>query len=148
MARAFLAEERRKAVSILVGVDPEEFDDLLEELVDLPTLDVTLQVDLPRLLSPELEHLRVAIDEDDEEAFEAAVDPALGQLDTPERRAALARAVLSLHEAGRIDARLAAVAVIDLWARRSALFQSSVVQGLAVSVGAARTPSGLLVVSR
>lgn len=148
LAKAFLAEERRKAASVLLGVDREEFDELFEEVVDLPTLDVSLQVDLPRLLTPELERLRVAIDEDDEDAFEGAVGPALGQLDTPERRAALARAVFSLREAGRIDARLAAVAMIDLWTRRSALFQSSVVQGLAVSVGAARTPSGLLVVSR
>jgi len=148
LAKAFLAEERRKAVSVLLGVDREKFDELFEEVVDLPTLDVSLQVDLPRLLSPQLERLRVAIEVDHDEAFEAAVDPALEQLDTPERRAALARAVLSLREAGRIDARLAAVAIIDLWTRRSALFQSSVVQGLAVSVGAARTPSGLLVVSR
>jgi hypothetical protein len=148
LARAFLAEERRKAASVLLGVDREEFDELFEEVVDLPTLDVSLQVDLPRLLSPELERLRVAIDEEDEEAFEVAVGPGLGQLDTPERRAALARAVLSLRDGGRIDVRLAAVAMIDLWTRRSALFQSSVVQSLAVSVGAARTPSGLLVVSR
>jgi hypothetical protein len=148
LAKAFLAEERRKAVSVLLGVDREEFDELFEEMVDLPTLDVSLQVDLPRLLSPQLEGLRAAIEVDHVEAFEAAVDPVLEQLDTPERRAALARAVLSLREAGRIDGRLAAVAIIDLWAQRSALFQSSVVQGLAVSVGAARTPSGLLVVSR
>lgn len=148
LAKAFLAEERRKAVSVLAGVDRGEFDELFEEVVDLPTLDVSLQVDLPRLLSPQLERLRVAIEVDHVEAFEAAVAPALEQLDTPERRAALARAVLSLREAGRIDAPLAAVAIIDLWTRRSALFQSSVVQGLAVSVGAARTPSGLLVVSR
>jgi hypothetical protein len=148
LAKAFLAEERQKAVSVLVGVDREEFDELFEEVVDLPTLDVSLQADLPRLLSPELERLRAAIDEDDDDAFEAAVDPALAQLDTPERRAALTRALLSLRDAGRIDARVAAVAVIDLGTRRSALFQSSVVQGLAVSVGRARTPSGLLVVSR
>lgn len=148
LAKAFLAEERRKAGSVLCGVDREEFDELFEKVVDLPTLHVSLQADLPRLLSPELEWLRVAIDEDDDEAFEAAMAPALGQLDTPERRAALARAVLSLRDTGRIDARVAAVAVIDLGTRRSALFQSSVVQGLAVSVGAARTPSGLLVVSR
>jgi hypothetical protein len=148
LAKAFLAEERRKAVSVLVGVDREEFDELFEEVVDLPTLDVSLQADLPRLLSPELERLRTAINEDDDEAFEAAVGPALAQLDTPERRAALTRAVLSLRDGGRIEARVAAAAVIDLGTRRSALFQSSVVQGLAVSVGAARTPSGLLVVSR
>jgi hypothetical protein len=124
-------------------VDREEFDEL-----DRPALDASLQVDPPRLRSPELERLRVAIDEDDEEAFEAALGPVLRQLDTPERRAALARVVLSLRDGGRIDPRLAAVAVIDLCTRRSALFRSSVIQALALSVGAARTPSGLLVMSR
>jgi Predicted metal-binding protein related to the C-terminal domain of SecA len=148
LAKAFLAEERRTAGSVLCGMDREEFDELFEEMVDLPTLDVSLQADLPRLLSPELECLRVAIDKDDDDAFEAALAPALRQLDTPQRRAALARAVLSLRDAGRIDAHVAAVAIIDLGTRRSALFQSSAVQGLAVSVGAARTPSGLLVASR
>jgi hypothetical protein len=99
-------------------------------------------------LGPELQRLQVAIGEDHEEAFEAALDPALRQLDTPERRAALARVVLILRDGGRIDARLASVAVIDLWTRRSALFQSSVIQALAVSVGRPMSPSGLLVVSR
>jgi hypothetical protein len=148
LAKAFLAEERRRAVSVLLGVDREEFDELFKEVIDLPALDMSLQVDLPRLLTPELERLRVAIDEDDDEAFEAVVDRAVEQLDTPERRAALAQAVLRAREAEWIDARLAAVAVIDLATRRSALFQSSVVRGLAVSVGAAKTPSGLLVASR
>jgi hypothetical protein len=148
LARAFLAEERRKAAPVLLGVPRHEFDELLDEVADLPTLDVALQVDLPRLLTPELQRLRVAIDGGDEEAFETALDPALRQLDTPERRAALARIVLGFRDGGRIDARLAAMAVVDLWIPRSVLFRASVIQALAVSVGAARTPSGLLVVSR
>jgi hypothetical protein len=148
LARALLAEERRKAAAVLMGVDRDEFDELFEEILDLPTLDVSLQVDLPRLLSPELERLRLAIDEDDEEAFEAAVDAAVEQLDTLERRAALARAVISFRDAGRIDPEVAAVAMIDLWTRRSALFHASVVQAVAVTVGAVETPAGLLVVSQ
>jgi glycine/D-amino acid oxidase-like deaminating enzyme len=148
MARAFLAEERRKAAAVLLGVDRDDFDELVEDVVDLPTMDVALQVDLPRLLTPELERLRLAIDEEDEESFEAVVDAAIDQLDAPERRAALARGALSLRDAGRIDPQLAAMAIIDLWTRRSALFHASVVQALAVAVGAARTPAGLLVVSQ
>jgi hypothetical protein len=126
-------------------VDRAEIHALFDEVVDLPTLDVSLQVDLPRFLTPELERLRTAIDHDDDELFETAVDPAVEQLDTPARRAALARAVLHLSGARRIDPHLAAVAVIDLGARHSALFQSSVAQSLAVS---ARTPSGPLAISR
>lgn len=121
------------------------FDELFEEIVDLPALDVSLQT---RLLTPELEGVRVALDEDDEDAFDEAVDTAIEQLDTPERRAVVARAVLSLRDLRRVDRRLAAAANIDVWTPDSALFQASVIQSIAVSVGAAETPSGLLVVSR
>jgi hypothetical protein len=138
LAKAFLADERRKAAMVLLDADRDEFDELFDEIVDLPILDVSLQTNLPRLLTPEMEHLRAALDREDEDAFDAAVDTVIDQLDTPERRAALARAVLHLRDLGRIDRRLAA----------SALFQASVVQSIAVSVGAAKTPSGLLVVSR
>lgn len=148
MARAFLADERRKAALVLLDADRDDFDQLFEEIVDLPTLDVSLQVELPRLLTPEMERLRVALDEDDEEGFDEAVHTVVEQLDVPERRATLARAVLNLRDLGRIDRREAAVAIIDLWTPHSALFQASVIQAIAVSVGAAETPSGLLVVSR
>jgi hypothetical protein len=148
LARAFLVEERRRAASALLALDRDELHDLFDEIVDLPTLDMSLQVDLPRFLTPELERLRTAIAHDDDEMFETAVDPAVDQLNTPERRAALAWAVLDLRDARRMDSHLAAVAVIDLGARDSSLFQSSVVEALAVSAGAARTPSGLLIVSR
>jgi len=40
------------------------------------------------------------------------------------------------------------VAVIDLTTASSALLRSSVLEALAVSVGAARTPAGLVVASR
>lgn len=148
LANAFLADERRKAATVFLGADRDEFDELFNEIVDLPTLDVSVQVELPRLLTPEMEDLRVALDEDDEEAFDEAVDSVIEQLDAPERRAALARAVLRLRDLGRIDSRVAAAAIIDLWMSDSALFQASVVQSIAVSVGAAKTPAGLLVVSR
>jgi hypothetical protein len=148
LARAFLADERRKAARVLLDADLNEFDELFDEIIDLPTLDVSLQTNPPRLLTPELERLRVALDEDDEDAFDDAVDAVVDQLDTPEVRATLARAVLKLRDLGRIDRRLAATAIIDLWTPHSGLFQASVVQSIAVSVGAAKTPSGLLVVSR
>ena len=74
LAKAFLADERRKAATVFLGADRDEFDELFDEIVDLPTLDVSVQVELPRLLTPEMEDLRVALDEDDEEAFDEAVD--------------------------------------------------------------------------
>ncbi len=148
LAKAFLAEQRRGAAMRLLDVTRDEFDALFEEMVDLPVRDVSLQLRLPYVLSPELEALRVAITEDDDEAVDVFVDPALVQLDNPPRRAELARAVLAFAAAGRVDPQVAAVAVIDLTTARSALLRSSFLEALAVSVGAARTPAGLVVVSR
>ncbi|MFN2502974.1 MAG: YecA family protein [Acidimicrobiales bacterium] len=148
LAKAFLAEQRRIAAVRLLGVKRDDFDELFDEVTDLPTRDVSMQLRLPRVLSPELEALRAAIEDDDEEGVDALVGPALAQLDDPLHRAALARSVLALAEAGRVGQRVAAVAVIDLTTESSALLRCSVLEALAVSVGAARTPAGLVVVSR
>lgn len=148
LAKAFLADERRRAVGRLLRVSRDDFDELFHEVVHLPVRDVSLQICLPRLLSPELEALRAAIDDDDDDAVDALVGPAVAQLDDPQRRAELAKAVMALAESGRVDNQVAAVAVIDLTTASSALLRSSVLEALAVSVGAARTPAGLLVASR
>ncbi len=145
LATAFVAEEVRKAAPYLVGLGRAKLDRLLDEVVDLPEMDLSLQVDLPGVLGPEVERLRAALDAADEEGFDRAVGPAVRQLDSPQRRAALAATVVRLRDQGRIDQRVAAVALLDLSIRSSALLQASVVHGLAVSVGATRTPSGLLV---
>lgn len=131
---------------MLLGTDRAELDELFREVVELPLVDAALQLDLPRLLPPELERLRAAIAHDDHVEFEAARSGALALLDTPERRASLARAVLRLRDDGSIGHRLAAVAIIDLAdAEDSALLEASLTQSVAVSVGAARTPAGLIV---
>lgn len=148
LAKAFLAEQRRIAAVRLLGVKRDDFDELFDEVIDLPRRDVSMQLRLPGVLSPELEALRAAIDDEDDEGVDALVGPALAQLDDPRHRETLARSALALAETGRVEPRVAAVAVIDLTTASSALLRSSVVQALAVSVGAARTPAGLVVVSR
>ena len=148
MAKAFLAEQGRWAVMQLLETTRGEFDELFEEMLDLPLRDVSLQLRLPRVCSPELEALRAAVDDDDDEAVEVLVGPVLAQLDEPQQRAELARAVRALADDDGIDPRVAAVAIADLTTSPSALLRSSLLETLAVSVGAARTPAGLLVVSR
>jgi hypothetical protein len=117
---------------------------LLAELVDLPCLDLSLQVELPKLLSPAVERLCEAIAEDDEAAGDAVIELVLAELDTPAARARLARAVIALRGAGRLSQRLAAVALIDLASGSRQLVCASVIQSVAVRTGVARTPSGLL----
>ena len=81
MAKAFLAEQGRWAVMQLLETTRGEFDELFEEMLDLPVRDVSLQLRLPRVCSPELEALRAAVDDDDDEAVEVLVGPVLAQLD-------------------------------------------------------------------
>jgi hypothetical protein len=121
-----------------------EFAALLVELVDLPCVDLSLQVELPKLLSPVLGRLCAAIAEDDELAGEAVLDEALRELDTPFERARLARAVIAARDAGRCGRLLAAVALIDLASGSRQLLCASVIQAVAVRTGVARTPAGIL----
>ncbi len=146
LAKAYMAAERRKAALALLKVTRIEFDELFEEALKLPARDVSVQVPLPRLLSPELEALRSAIDHDDREGLDANLPPALAQLDGPILRSQLTEAVLTMRDTGRVAAEVAAVAVVDLSRQDSALVKASLAQALAVSVGAARTPSGLVLV--
>src|SRR2546423_1459015 len=84
-----------------VGRGTVESATLLAELVDLPCVDLSLQIELPKLLSRALGRLCEAIAEDDELAGEAVLDEVLDELDTPLERARLARAVIALRDGGR-----------------------------------------------
>ena len=147
VARAFLAEQARAAAVRLRGVARDDFDELFGEIVRLPEIDLALQVELPRLMTPELMRAQAAVD-DDEDDFEAALDPVIASLDTSVRRAELARVVVELTAAGRVDRDVAAVAMIDLTMPESALFASSVAEAVRVAAGAARTPCGLVLAVR
>jgi hypothetical protein len=146
VARAFLAEQARWAAARLVGVTRDDFGELFYEVVHLPEIDLALQVELPRLMTPEL--LRAQAVVDDEDDFDAALGPVIASLDTPVRRAGLARVVVDLAAIGRVEPDVAAVAVIDLTMAESALFASSVAEAVAVAAGAARTPAGLVLAVR
>jgi hypothetical protein len=99
---------------------------------------------LPRLLSPALDRLCDAFAADDPEAAEGPFGELLGAIDTPLERARLARAVIALRASGRLKARLAATALIDLASESRELIAASLLQAVAVRAGAARTPAGIL----
>ena len=144
LALAFLHSSAREVAGLAGGLSESEFARLLAELVDLPCLDLSLQVELPKLLSPALGRLCEAIAEDDELAGEAGIEEVFDELDTPLVRARLARAVIAARDAGRCSRRLAAVAVIDLASGSRQLLCASVIQAVAVRAGVARTPAGVL----
>ena len=147
MAKAFLSEQRRAAAPALRRAinDVEDLVELHEAVAELPSLDLSLQLRLPRVLCPELERLRSAISHDDAEATQQALPLALAEVDSPLVRADLARAVLALR-AGRVAADVAAAALLDLDSEADALVRGALIASLAVDCGASRTPSGLLLV--
>jgi len=134
----------RDVAELAGSLSEREFALLLAELVDLPCLDLSLQVELPKLLSPAIGLLCEAIAEDDEAAGDAVIDQVLVELDTPLQRARLARGVIALRDSGRLPRRLAAVALVDLASGSRQLLCASVIEAVAVRAGVARTPSGLL----
>src|SRR4051812_6091738 len=128
LARAFVRAAARDAARLVRGVSDGQFARLVDELVDVPCVDLSLQVALPKVLSPQLGRLCAAIAEDDELAGEAVLDGVLDELDTPLERARLARAVIAARDAGRMERRLAATALVDLASGSRPLVLASVVQ--------------------
>jgi hypothetical protein len=149
LAKAFLATQARDAAGRLIRLSQDELHDLFHEMLDLPEQHLSLQLPLPKLLPPELEALRYAIDDDDLDAVDEQLEPALKRVDNPLQRASLARAILALGDNGAIDAAVADAAIVDLDSHdTSSLVRTSLLHALSVSVGANPTPAGLLVVSR
>lgn len=147
--RAFVADQATRAVSQVLEASVEHGRrELFDEMLELPTQHYQLQLRLPPVLGPELEHLRTAIRTDDQERFDELITPALAAVDTPTTRAGLVRELLSLIDTGDIHSCAAATAVFDLSRRESTFLEAALIEGLAVSAGATTTPSGLLVAAR
>jgi SEC-C motif len=141
-ARAFLAAVARNSAPGVGHLSDEAFLALYEEACALPATDLSLQVNLPKLASPELGRLYEAVADNDP-------DPDLlvevtKQIDTPIERARLARAVIAKAEAGAIEERVAAAALLDLGSPQAGFLRASLLQAASVQTGAARTPAGML----
>jgi hypothetical protein len=135
----------RDSIAELAGTTRDEFEDIFGELVNLPESDLSLQVPLPSIWTPELDRAVNALHDDDAEEFDEALTHVVAKLDTVRQRLLLARAVVVLRAAGRLSKKVAALAIIELDREYSAFFVSSVAESIAVVAGDQRTPSGLLV---
>ena len=144
LAVGFLRSAARGVAEDALVLSERDFGLLLAGLVDLPCLDLSLQVELPKVLSPAIGRLCEAIAEDDETAGDAMIERVLVELDTPVQRARLARGVITLRDAGRLGRRLAAVALVDLASGSRRLLSASVIQAAALRGGVARTPGGVV----
>jgi SEC-C motif-containing protein len=144
LAKARLAHHATRAADRLAHLSEQRWLDLFRQLPDLPERDLTLLVELPALVSPELARLYRAITADDIDRAEQLLKPVLERIDTPQARARLADAVADLHDAGRVDPLLAAAAHIDLESDSELLITSSLIHAAALAAGTTRTPGGLV----
>jgi SEC-C motif len=143
LARAHVAQLARQAAPDLAGLSDRALDHLWEGLMDLPGVDYSLLVTLPKLIGPDLQRLRESIEHDDPDWGWDALTAVHEQIDTPQQRARLADAIVRLRDRGRINHRQAAYALLDLSTRSTRLVAASLLEAVAVSVGINRTPGGL-----
>jgi hypothetical protein len=143
LARAHVAQLAREAAADLAGLSDSALRHLWERLLDLPATDLSLLVALPKLIGPDLQRLRESIADDDPDWGWDALNAVATQIDTPQQRAKLADALVQLRDQHRINRRQAAAAILDLDSRSTRFIGASLLEAVAVSVGASRTPGGL-----
>lgn len=143
LAQAHLAALAREAIPDLDGLSDRALEHLSEGLMDLPALDLSLLVTLPKLISPDLQRLREAIEHDDPDWGWDALTAVHKQIDTPQQRARLADAIIRLRNQRRINRRQAAYALLDLHTKSTRFIAASLLEAVAVSIGVNRTPGGL-----
>jgi hypothetical protein len=143
LARAHLAQLFHQPVDELHGLSDRALDRLWEGLMDLPALDLSLLVTLPKLIGPDMERLRESIEHNDPDWGWDALTAVHKQIDTPQQRARLADAIVRLRDQNRIGHRQAAYALLDLHTKSTRLIAASLLEAIAVQVGAHRTPGGL-----
>jgi hypothetical protein len=143
LARAHVAALARHAMPDLAELSDRALDHLWEGLTDLPSVDFSLLVTLPKLIGPDLQRLRESVEHDDPDWGWDALTAVHKQIDTPQQRARLADAIVQLRDQRRINRRQAAYALLDLDSRSTRFIAASLLEAVAVSVGASRTPGGL-----
>jgi SEC-C motif len=143
LARAHVAQLAREAVPDLAGLPDRALDHLWDSLMDLPSVDYSLLVALPKLIGPDLQRLREAIEHDDLDWGWDALTAVANQIDTPQQRARLADAIVRQRDERRVSRRQAAYALLDLDSRSTRFIGASLLEAVAVSVGVSRTPGGL-----
>jgi hypothetical protein len=145
LVRARLAILAHDAADELVDLSDGRLLELRDDVFTLPELDLSLHVKLPELVGSERKRLQRAIsDPDDDDAWEAVTAMA-SRVDTPQERARLAEALITLRDEGLVGYREAAVALYDLGAGGRYFLTISTIHALATLLAGDPTPGGLLV---
>lgn len=143
LPRAHLAHLARETIHELDGLSDLALKQLSDQLLDLPALDLSLLVTLPKLIGPDLERLREAIEHDDPDWGWDALTNLHKQIDTPQQRARLADAIVHLRDQHHIGRHQAACALLNLHTNSRRPIAASLMEAIAIQIGAKRTPGGL-----
>ena len=143
LARAHLAALGHQATADIAGLSDLDLEHLFDGLLDLPAVDLSLHVTLPKLIGPDLQRLFDSIVADQRETASTAAAVVLRDIDTPRQRAQLADALVRLRDRRRISGREAAAAILDLDSRSTRFITASFVEAVALAAGATSTPAGL-----
>jgi SEC-C motif len=139
----------QSVVNDLPGTTQAEMRALFDQLVYLPAIDASLQVRLTDIITADMDRAINALRDDHGTVFDEALGRVVPAVDTLERRIELAQGVIALRDQGRIPAKLAAVAVLELDREKSVFFLSAVAESLAARVRCeTTTPTGLLTATR
>lgn len=114
-----------------------------EGLFELPAVDMSLLVVLPKLIGPELQYLLDAVADEDHDWDMDALIAVAAQVDASLQRAKLADALVRLRDQQRISRHQAAAAILDLDSRSKRFIDASLLEAIALSAGAIQTPAGL-----
>jgi SEC-C motif len=144
LARARLASLARAVADDLDDLTEAEIRVLWNGLFDLPGVDLSLHVELPALIGPDLQRLRDAVADDSDIGWDE-VTAVTHQIDTPGQRLKLAEALVRLRDQRRIGRRQAAFAIFELNGGPQTLLIASVIHTVSVAVGVEATPGGLQV---
>jgi hypothetical protein len=85
LARAHVATLAQQAIPDLAGLSDHALQQLSERLMDLPALDLSLLVALPKLIGPDLQRLRESIELDDADWGWDALTAVHHEIDTPQQ---------------------------------------------------------------
>jgi hypothetical protein len=143
LARAHVALLARDATPDLQNLSEMALDHLWENLINIPAIDLSLLVTLPKLIGPDLKRLQESIEEDDPDWGWDALTTVAEQIDTPQQRAKLADALVHLRDQHRLNRRQAAAALMDLDRPSTRFIGASLLDTVAISVGVENTPGGL-----
>src|SRR5712691_8758630 len=135
LARTHVALLAREAAVDLQGLSDRALHHLWEQLVDVPAIDLSLLVTLPKLINPDLKRLQESISRDDPDWGWDALTTVAEQVDTPHQRAKLADALFRLRDKHRLNRRQAAAALLDLDSRSTRFIAASPLDAVAISVG-------------